>query len=66
MAKTKLNYKPKDDSKGKVKQKRLIYFPLRIRREEDEKRNPEKYVIRDIKNDIEKKVIVNSNAGFFD
>jgi len=62
MAKTKPKATPKDDSK----QKRLVYFPLRIRREEDEKRNPEKYVIRDIKNDLEKKVIRNSNAGFVD
>lgn len=62
MAKTKPKATPKDDSK----QKRLVYFPLRIRREEDEKRNPEKYIIRDIKKDLEKNLIINSNAGFFD
>lgn len=50
----------------KPKEKRLIYFPLRLRREEDERRNPEKYIIKDIKNDLEKKVIINTNAGFFD
>jgi hypothetical protein len=50
----------------KKKPKRLVYFPLRLKREADEERHPEKYVIKQITEDMKNKKIVNVNGDFFD
>jgi hypothetical protein len=44
--------------------KRVVYFPLRIRREEAEAKNPEKSVLKKISEDARNKT-QNINGDFF-
>jgi hypothetical protein len=48
----------------KKKPKRLVYFPLRLKREADEERHPEKYVLKQIAEDVKNKKQPNVNGDF--
>lgn len=46
------------------KRKYIVYFPQRLKREADEERNPEKYVLKQIAEDVKNKKQPNVNGDF--
>ena len=46
------------------KRKYIVYFPQRLKREADEERNPEKYVLKQIAEDGKNKKQPNVNGDF--